>query len=61
MSTNGYKAVRYRPGRYNYRGICFERDERLWVIRNEDGGAYHSAKTIKAMRRYIDRNYRTFL
>lgn len=55
-----HKPARLQNGSYNYRAVCFERDARQWVIRNEDGGAYYSASTIKAMCRYIDRHIKNF-
>jgi hypothetical protein len=54
-----HKATRLKNGTYNYRGFGIEKDEHgVWVLRNEDGGPFKARRTLRAMKNYIDQNYR---
>lgn len=47
---------RVRAGFYNYRAYSiFASLTGGWIIRNDQGGVYARSRTLKAMRRRIDR------
>jgi hypothetical protein len=51
-----HRCAMIRRGLYNYRAYCIQNTYlRDWVILDEEGGVAMTAKTLRAMKRKIDR------